>query len=72
MKPRKPIQPRNPFVALARFRKAGTHRKPDKALRREARMAVTKATRRGEDLPDAMGNRAVRKGFSGVMVAGAR
>lgn len=37
---RKSMAPRNPFVAAARFRKAGEHRKSKKALRRAARMAM--------------------------------
>ena len=37
MKPRIPItRQRNPFVAIARFRKAGPHEKTTKALRRQA------------------------------------
>ena len=35
MKPSKPIAfARNPFVRLALFKKAGSHRKPNKALRK--------------------------------------
>lgn len=30
----KPLAARNPFVVLAMKRKAGTHRKPNKAIRR--------------------------------------
>ena len=42
MKPkaRKPSGPRNPFVAAALFKKAGTHAKPDKALRRKAKVLL--------------------------------
>lgn len=43
MKPR--IKPRNPFVAPAKFRKAGSHEKPTKSLRRQARQALAKAAR---------------------------
>ena len=32
---RKPSAPRNPFAAVALFKKAGTHTKPYKALRRQ-------------------------------------
>lgn len=35
---RKSTAPRNPFVAVAKFLKAGTHRKPYKALRRQEKM----------------------------------
>lgn len=35
MKKRKKITPRNPLVALVKFRKAGSHRKTNKALRRK-------------------------------------
>lgn len=40
MKPksRKPSGPRNPYVAAALFKKAGTHAKPNKALRRQAKV----------------------------------
>jgi hypothetical protein len=41
MKPK--IKPRNPFVALAKFRKAGTHGKPAKSLRRQARQSLAKS-----------------------------
>ena len=33
---RKPVLPRNPFVAAAKFKKAGAHGKSEKALRRAA------------------------------------
>ncbi len=32
--------PRNPFVVIAKFRKAGAHRKTHKALRRQAKVEV--------------------------------
>jgi len=34
----KPSPPRNPFVAAAKFRKAGAHKKSNKALRRSDKM----------------------------------
>ncbi len=43
MKPK--IKPRNPFVALAKFRKAGSHTKPAKPLRRHDKQALVKATK---------------------------
>jgi hypothetical protein len=36
-------KPRNPFVALAKFRKAGSHAKPVKSLRRQEKQALAKA-----------------------------
>ena len=33
---RKPVLPRNPYVAAAKFKKAGAHGKSEKALRRAA------------------------------------
>ena len=47
MKPK--IKPRNPFVALAKFRKAGTHEKPAKSLRRQARQSLAKAVGESPD-----------------------
>ncbi|MEW6292644.1 MAG: hypothetical protein AB1544_04990 [Pseudomonadota bacterium] len=47
MKPR--IKPRNPYVAPARFRKAGSHEKPAKSLRRQAKQALAKATRQSPE-----------------------
>ncbi len=61
MKKKVPITPRNPFVALAKFRKAGSHRKPEKALRRQAAMAAAKCTRQGEDLREHIGGNALTK-----------
>ncbi len=61
MKKKVPITPRNPFVALAKFRKAGSHRKPEKALRRQAAMAAAKCTRQGEDLREHIGSHAFTK-----------
>jgi len=43
MKPK--IKPRNPFVALAKFRKAGTHEKPAKSLRRQAKQSLVKTVK---------------------------
>ena len=37
---RKPQAPRNPFVAAARFKKAGAHKKPYKAVRRQAKLVL--------------------------------
>ena len=39
----KKLKPRNPLVALAKFRQAGTHAKPNKALRRQDKQALAKA-----------------------------
>jgi hypothetical protein len=47
MKPK--IKPRNPFVALAKFRKAGTHSKPTKLLRRHEKQALAKAARQSPE-----------------------
>lgn len=47
MKPK--IKPRNPFVALAKFRKAGTHEKPAKSLRRQARQSLAKAVKQSPE-----------------------
>ncbi len=38
---RKPSAPRNPFVAAAMFKKAGTHRKSNKSLRRADKMSLS-------------------------------
>ena len=38
--------PRNPFVAAALFKKAGTHRKPEKALRRQEKVLIGSAAQR--------------------------
>lgn len=38
---RKPAAPRNPYVAVARFMKAGKHAKSAKALRRAAKMELS-------------------------------
>ena len=47
MKPK--IKPRNPFVALAKFRKAGTHEKPAKSLRQQARQSLAKAVKQSPE-----------------------
>ena len=41
------IKPRNPFVAPAKFRKAGTHEKPFKARRRDDKVALATPIRHG-------------------------
>ncbi len=43
MKPK--IKPRNPFVALAKFRKAGSHEKPPKSLRRHEKQTLAKTAK---------------------------
>lgn len=43
MKPK--IKPRNPFVVLAKFRRAGTHEKPAKSLRRQEKQSLAKAVK---------------------------
>ncbi len=40
MKPK--IKPRNPYVVHAKFRKAGVHEKPRKALRRRDKLVLCK------------------------------
>lgn len=37
--------PRNPFVALAKFRKSGFHTKPTKSLRRQEKQALAKTAK---------------------------
>jgi hypothetical protein len=39
------IKPRNPFVVLAKFRKAGFHEKPGKALRRRDKLTLCKVVK---------------------------
>jgi len=36
------IKPRNPYVVPAKFRKAGSHRKPFKALRSQDKVSLKK------------------------------
>lgn len=43
------IKPRNPFVAAAKFRKAGTHEKPVKSLRRQAKQALAKTAKQSPE-----------------------
>ncbi len=45
MKPKR--APRNPFVAVAKFRKAGSHTKPVKALGRHEKQALAKVAKTG-------------------------
>jgi len=46
------LAPRNPLVAVALFKKAGEHRKPGKALRRQDKMRLGKIARQdGESAP---------------------
>ena len=40
---------RNPFVALAKFHKAGSHAKPMKSLRRQEKQALTKAAKQSSE-----------------------
>lgn len=47
MKPK--IKPRNPFVALAKFRKAGAHEKPEKALRRKEKQTLAKTAKQSPE-----------------------
>ena len=43
-------KPRNPFVALAKFRKAGSHTKPvKKLLRRQEKQALAKAAKQSPE-----------------------
>jgi hypothetical protein len=41
--------PRNPYVALAKFRKAGSHTKPAKSLRRHEKQALAKTAKQSPD-----------------------
>jgi hypothetical protein len=47
MKPKR--APRNPFVAVAKFRKAGSHTKPVKSLRRHEKQALAKAAKQSPE-----------------------
>jgi hypothetical protein len=47
MKPK--IKPRNPFVAHAKFRKAGSHEKPTKSLRRQEKQNLAKTTKQSSE-----------------------
>ena len=42
-------KPRNPFVALVKFRKAGSHTKPVKSLRRQEKQALAKAAKQSPE-----------------------
>ena len=42
-------KPRNPFVALAKFRNAGSHTKPVKSLRRQEKQALTKVAKQSPE-----------------------
>ena len=42
-------KPRNPFVTLAKFRKAGSHAKPMKSLRRQEKQAPAKAAKQSSE-----------------------
>lgn len=61
MKPK--IKPRNPFVALTKFRKAGAHTKPAKSLRRHEKQAIAKAAKQS---PESCHNRVAHQ-FGSVM-----
>lgn len=39
------LKPRNPFVALAKFRNAGQHAKPTKSLRRQEKQVLAKTVK---------------------------
>ena len=56
MKPK--IKPRNPFVALAKFRMAGVHTKPAKSLRRHEKQALAKESKQS---PESWHNRIARQ-----------
>ena len=43
------IKPRNPFVALAKFRKAGSHEKPAKSLRRHEKQVLAKTAKQSPE-----------------------
>ena len=62
MKPK--IKPRNPFVALAKFRKAGTHTKPAKSLRRHEKQALAKVAKQS---PESCHNRIAHQ-FGSAMI----
>ena len=46
---KKNLAPRNPFVALAKFRKAGSHTKPTKSLRRQDKQALGKTAKQSPE-----------------------
>ena len=45
----KKLKPRNPFVALAKFRKAGFHDKPDKSMRRQEKQILAKTIKQSPE-----------------------
>ncbi len=46
---KKKLAPRNPFVALAKFRKAGAHAKPTKSLRRRDKQGLAKTVNQSSE-----------------------
>jgi hypothetical protein len=67
MKPK--IKPRNPFVAHAKFRKAGAHTKPAKSLRRHEKQALAKAAKQS---PESCHNRVAHQSGSAMAAGQAR
>ncbi|MDP1524514.1 MAG: hypothetical protein Q8M20_01765 [Rhodocyclaceae bacterium] len=63
MKPK--IKPRNPFVALAKFRKAGSHEKPAKSLRRKEKQTLAKTAKQS---PESWHNR-ISSGCGSAMIS---
>ena len=45
----KKLKPRNPFVALAKFRKAGFHDKPAKSMRRQEKQILAKTIKQSPE-----------------------
>ncbi len=45
----KKVKPRNPFVATAKFRNAGSHTKPLKSLRRREKQALAKTAKQSPE-----------------------
>lgn len=64
MKPKN--RPRNPLLALAKFRKAGVHTKPAKSLRRLEKQALAKAVAQS---PESCHNRIAQQFGSVVTLA---
>lgn len=46
---KKELTPRNPFVAFAKFRKAGFHIKPTKSLRRRDKQVLAKSVKQSPE-----------------------
>lgn len=46
---KKKLKPRNPFTVLARFRKAGTHGKPAKSMRRQEKQILAKTVKQSSE-----------------------